>query len=143
MINKQYLDALVEVCYQSLKTYAGISKFNPASSSAPNRYKEIIYKVYDPPINFYAHIELNPAEVKLEELGWQKDDVEVIVRASFSELRRVGLVDNFNQFTFNVDDRLVIFGKEYDICKIEGKTYIDGVPTLVWIGGRTPNGRAT
>jgi hypothetical protein len=134
---------MAQQAYTAFQTPVGIVVMTDASS-AKNRYGEVLYPKFGPPTMFYAHPTLNPSEVKLSELGWQKDDVELVVRVPHIELRRVALAKDTGELNFDSDARIVVQGKQYEICKIHMKEpFLENVSLYVWIGGRTPNGRST
>lgn len=140
-ISRAVIDRIVNSAYNSLQSTVGIAKLS-ASTPPPNRYGEIMFLEYDMPINFVAHATPEPAEIKLNELGWQKDDVNMMVRVPHKELRRVGLAKETGELNFDSDARLVVQGLEYEISKIHMKEpFLENISVYVWIGGRTPNGR--
>jgi hypothetical protein len=140
--NRVMIETSMDRTYKALQSTVGIAKLS-ASTGQGNLYGEIKYPKFDPPVEFNAHTTLNPSEEKLSELGWQKDDVELVIRVPHIILRGVGLAEETGELNFNSDARVVVGGRSYEICKIHMKEpFLLNIPALVWIGGRNPNGHA-
>ena len=84
--------------------------------------KEDDYQVF----NLDALIYFNPSQQILSELGWEEDDIKVLIKTPYKQMRNKGLikkVGNTDKYNIQNGDLLVINGQEYRINKIKPTTH--------------------
>lgn len=104
-----------------------------------NIYGERVGKTYKDPITVLGYFETNPSTLKLQDLGWTKEAVSVLVRVPFILLLEKGLANPDGTFNLSTSDLLTTpnYKKDYQIFEIQAREpFRNGVPTFVWIGGK-------
>lgn len=139
MIPKNFIARTLTKYYTAHETPFQILKFSE-ENNPPNIYGERINKVYEEPIECFGFVEIEPTEVRLEELGWRKESVQILITVPFVMLVKAGLANEEGKLLFGEDDKIVlpnILDKPYFINKImKVEPFIQNKPTLIVIGGR-------
>lgn len=137
MIPKNYIDRVLKRYYKNVNSTVGFKTFS-TQSPEPNIYGERIgTKVFNPPIVVQGYLEINPTDLTLKELGWVKEDTEIIFRVPYIILEEVGLADSLGNISINLDCRMVLDGKDYQVkCMNKREPFINNRPTYVWFGGK-------
>jgi hypothetical protein len=145
MIPKAYMERTLKRYYTAHQTSFNIQRFSEGNNPTPNLYGERIGKSYGTPIESLGYIEMDPTDLRLEELGWEKGSAEIFVKTPFILLVENGLALPNGELQFSTDDLLEIPSVEltYKLSKVEKvEPFIQGVPTFVHLGGRKfVNGR--
>lgn len=139
MIPKAYMDRVAKKYYSAHQTPFNIRRFSDGNNPLPNLYGERIGKSYGTPIACLGYIETDPTELRLAELGWQKESAEFIVKTPFILLADNGLALPNGDLLLTTDDLLEVpsIDKSYKLTKIEPlEPYINGLPMYVYLGGR-------
>ena len=128
---------MLRTSYTELETEVGFRPLQNPSNS--NIYGENPYKTFGEPIMVKGYLEMDPSDLRLQDLGWKKEPVNLIVRLPFINLLEVGLVNEDGSVNFNTDWRLVIPNKEknYQLSNFQlREPFVNKVPTFIWVGGR-------
>lgn len=145
MIPKAYMDRTLKRYYSEHQTPFTIQRFSGGNNPPPNIYGERIGKSYGNPIACLGYIEMDPTELRLAELGWEKDSAEIIAKVPFILLVESGLALSTGELKLSTDDLLEIpsVNKAFKLSKIDAiEPFINGTPLYVYIGGRKfVNGR--
>ena len=140
--SRAYVDRTLKQAYTQHDNEIQIHPYTPRPS---NTYGETIGKTYGTPITFKGYLETDPTELKLQDLGWSKEIVEVLIRVPFITLLEKGLITVEGKLLFSVDDKVYLpnIEKEYRIHHHQlREPFINGQATFVWFGGRKfVNGR--
>lgn len=138
-IPRDYIDRILKRYYTAHETSFLIHRFSEGGNSSPNLYGERINKTYDIPIECLGYIETSPTDLQVQELGWEKEMPEVIVKTPFILLAEAGLGLPEGDILVTVDDLLEVPSVDvlYKVAVVDGEEpFINGVPTYVCIGGR-------
>lgn len=140
--NRAYVDRTLTKAYTQHDNEIHLIPYTPR---AKNQYGETLGKTYGTPKIFKAYLETDPTELKLQDLGWSKETVEILIRVPFITLLELKLANPDGTVTFTTDDKIDIphIKREYQLYKFQlREPFINGQPTFVWIAGRKyVNGR--
>lgn len=104
-----------------------------------NIYGERVGKTFGNPIAVLGYFESDPSQLKLQDLGWSKEEIIVVAHIPYALLVEAGLTNADGTLKFSTTDRMTVplLNKDYQIHSIQMREpYRDGLPTFVWIGGR-------
>lgn len=135
--SNNYVNRTLKNAYEGHNTEIGFKLFQ--NNRPSNIYGERIGKSFGNPIAVLGYYETDPSQLKLQDLGWSKETVNIIVRIPYVLLSEVGLLNSDGTLKFSNSDRLVVplLAKEYQINTIQMREpFREGKPTFVWIGGR-------
>ena len=133
---REYRDRIMKNAYSGLETTVG---FLPLIPSPSNIYGENPYKTYGEVITVKGFLEMDPSELRLQDLGWKKESVNLIVKFPFINLLEAGLAKEDGSLLINTNYKMDIPHKErpYQVSSFQGREpYFNNVPVLVWVGGR-------
>lgn len=134
--NREYIDRVLKQSYSQHENEVHILRYSTRPS---NLYGETIGKAYGTPIKLKGYLEMDPTELRLQDLGWSKDTAEILVRFPFTILLESGLGNTDGTLNFTTDDKIHIpnINKDFQMSKHQSREpFIAGIPTFVWVGGR-------
>lgn len=133
---RKYIERTMKKSHEIHDNEIHVLRYIPRPS---NIYGETLGKAYKDPIKLFTYLEMNPTELKLQDMGWEKEDIGVILRVPFATLLDRGLANRDGTLNFSLDDKLYIphIDREFHIALSQGRApFREGVPTFVWIAGR-------
>jgi hypothetical protein len=141
--NRGYVDRIIKSSYTQ---HNNEIEFKEVDTTRPsNTYGERIGKVFKPSIKVTGYLEMDPSELRLQELGWTKEQAEILFRVPFVVLLEQGLANADGTLNLTTDFRVFIphIKKEYQVSKFQSREpFINGQPTFVWVSGKKfSNGR--
>lgn len=134
--SKAYVDRTLKKAYEQHDTMMEILPF---IYEPPNIYGERIGKSYGEPIAVPIYLEMDPTDLRLQDLGWRKEETDIITRVPFRILLDCGLANEDGTYNFSTDDRLRLphLDRTYQLANHKGREPFRGFhPTWVYIGGR-------
>jgi hypothetical protein len=138
-IPRKYMNRVLHQYYKDHETTFTIQRFEDGENEPPNIYGERVGKSYGNPIKALGYLEMDPTDIRLEELGWEKGVVEFIITTPFTVLVEAGLALEDGSLLISTDDKIHVpyMDYPYQLHKIHlREPFVNGLPTLIHLGGR-------
>lgn len=131
-----YVNRTLEKAYGDHNTLIHFKRFQ--NNRPSNIYGERLGKSFGDPIAVLGYYESSPTALKLQDLGWSTETVNILARFPFTHLLEAGLANQDGTLLLTTSDRMINpHGVEYEISEIQGREpFRTGIPTFVWIGGK-------
>jgi len=123
MLNRTYYQGSIDRVLERVGSPVIYQKYKP---SEKNRYGESKVKEYDP-IPITAFVKYDPSAEELEEYGFDKENVDIVVKVPLHVAMKAGI-------ELNVDDAIDIKDFRYFITSLQQKGIVGGDPLLVRVG---------
>lgn len=135
-IPKAYIDRTLRNIYESLDTEID---FYPYNSSPSNLYGETLNKTFGTPVKVIGYLEMDPTTLRLKDLGWDLENINLIIHVPFATLVNVGLANTDGTINFDTNYKIGVptYNKEYQLVDYQLKEpFVNGQSTLVYITAR-------